>query len=235
MKIEHIKLDKRLSTVASFVRKGIVLYDVGSDHAYLPALLLSDNTITYAYVCDIADGPIKRATNTVKNAGVQDKVKICKTDGLKGIDILYPCDVSVAGMGGELIAAIIDAKPQLKNHQVRLILQPMTKQEALREYLSENGFFFEKEVTVTDGKFYTVIVCGYDGVKRSLSDVELLLGKEDARTENDEFYEYARAKADILKTVCNGKIRGGADPQREKHLVYEIEKILDRRGLQYDS
>ena len=36
-----ITLDERLSACANFVRENSVLADVGTDHAYLPAFLIS--------------------------------------------------------------------------------------------------------------------------------------------------------------------------------------------------
>ncbi len=229
MKTDVIKLDNRLSAVASQIREGITLYDVGSDHAYLPSFLISENKISFAYVCDIADGPLKRAEQTIKAAGVQDKTKLCKADGLKGIDITYPCDVSVAGMGGELICAIIDAKPELKSPDVRLILQPMTKHEILREYLAENGFCFENELTVFEGKYYTVIVSSYDGVKRDLSPLEQLFGIDGIRTEDSVFFESVRNKLMTLKAVSDGKKAGGADASFENEIIKQTEKMLNER------
>ena len=231
MKTDIIKLDERLKAVASFVRQDTVLYDVGSDHAYLPSHLISENRISFAYVCDIADGPLKRAYQTVISVGVQNKTKICKADGLKGIEITYPCDVSVAGMGGELICEIIDAKPELKNSQVRLILQPMTKHEILRKYLAENGFRFENELTVFEGKYYTVMVCSYDGVKRDLSPLEQLFGIDGIRSDDRVFEESVRNKLTTLKAISNGKKSGGADTSFEDEIIKQTEKMLNERGI----
>ena len=231
MKTEGIKLDKRLSAVASFVREGVTLFDVGSDHAYLPAYLLTEGKIPFAYVCDIADGPLLRANQTLINAEVLEKTKLCRADGLCGIELVYPCDITIAGMGGELICSIIDAKPELKNGEVRLILQPMTKQETLREYLASNGFRTEIEITAEEGKYYTVIVCVYDGNKRELSPFELIFGKSGVRNEDESFISSVKAKLSVLKAVSDGKKQGGADASYEDEIIQQIEKMLNERGM----
>ena len=227
MKETDIKLGARLSAVASSVRRGMTLYDIGSDHAYLPAYLLQNGTVPYAYVCDIAKGPLSKAESTVKTAGVADRVSLCLCDGLKGLDILPPCDIVIAGMGGELIADIIDASPDVKHDGVRLILQPMTKASELRQYLAENGFEFLSEITVTEGKSYTVISCRYIGEKTSLTEVELVLGKADIRREDADFYIGVKSKLATLKEICRGKNLGGADCSYEEKLIDEITKILN--------
>ena len=40
-----IRLDSRLSAVADFVRDGVTVADIGTDHAYLLAYLLEENKI----------------------------------------------------------------------------------------------------------------------------------------------------------------------------------------------
>lgn len=228
MKTDVIRLDKRLSAVSDQVRDGVTLYDVGSDHAYLPTYLICENKIPFAYVCDIADGPLSRAKETVSLAGVTDKVKLCKADGLNGIDIVYPCDVTIAGMGGELICSIIDAKDELKNKDVRLILQPMTKQDVLRKYLAENGFRFEKEITVEEGKYYTVIVCSYDGIKREYSPFELVFGAEGIREENQAFVNSVIDKLTVFRNVSAGKRAGGSDSSYEDEIIKQAEMLCER-------
>lgn len=231
MKTDAVKLDKRLSAASAQVRSGVVLYDVGSDHAYLPAHLIFEGKIPFAYVCDIADGPLSRAKETVALAGITDKVKLCKADGLNGIDIVYPCDVTIAGMGGELICSIIDAKDELKNKDVRLILQPMTKQDVLRKYLGQNGFRFEKEITVEEGKYYTVIVCAYDGIIREYSPFELVFGAEGIREENQAFVNSVIDKLTVFRNVSAGKKAGGSDSSYEDEIIKQAEKLLNEREM----
>ncbi len=223
----ELKLDARLSTVASLIRGGVTLYDIGSDHAYLPVSLLLDGKIPFAYICDVARGPLSKAEETVKAFGVGDRSRLCLSDGMKSVTVIPPCDISIAGMGGELIASIIDACPDVRHPDVRLVLQPMTRGEELRKYLCENGFEILCETTVFEGKYYTVISCRYTGEKYELTPSELVLGRASVRSKNGEFFAMAENKLETLKAIYYGKKRGGADCSYERKLIDEITKILD--------
>lgn len=209
------------------IRDGVTLYDIGSDHAYLPVSLLLDGKIPFAYICDVARGPLSKAEETVKAFGVGEKCRLCLSDGMKSVDVVPPCDISIAGMGGELIASIIDACPDVKDPEIRLVLQPMTRAEELRRYLSENGFEILCETTVFEGKHYTVISCRYTGNKYELSLSELLLGRSGVRNENEAFYAMAKNKLEVLSAIYDGKKRGGADCSYEEELIKEIKDIIN--------
>ena len=223
----NLNLDARLSAVASMIRDGVTLYDIGSDHAYLPVSLLLDGKIPFAYICDVARGPLSKAEETVAAYGVGGKCRLCLSDGMKSVDVIPPCDISIAGMGGELIASIIDACPEVRDTDVRLVLQPMTKSEELRRYLSENGFEILYENTVFEGKYYTVISCRYTGNKYEISPSELLIGKQDVRNENEAFYAMAKNRLSVICSICDGKKRGGADCSYEEDLIKDITEIIN--------
>ena len=58
-----MKLSKRLELLAYLVekhKKGNILADIGTDHAYLPCYLIEKNIIDKAYACDVAKGPLRR-------------------------------------------------------------------------------------------------------------------------------------------------------------------------------
>ena len=86
--------------------------------------------------------------------------------------------VVIAGMGGDLTARILDAAPWVREYHTRLLLQPMTKPDHLREYLCREGFRLELENAVISGKFvYTVFSAVYDGIPRELSLLERYIGR----------------------------------------------------------
>ena len=225
MNKENEVISKRLLAVASFVKEGQTLYDVGSDHAYLPSYLLKTGKIPRAFVSDIALGPLSKAKKTLNESGQISRAEIIQSDGLKSRALIPPCCVSIAGMGGELICKIIDEKPSLKDKRVRLILQPMTRPEILRKYLTDNGFEISKETTVLDGKPFSVLVCSYSGKKTQLSDGELLMGAEGVREENPAFFALAQKKLGQLVSVTEGKKLGKQDTEKEEKLIEYLKNL----------
>ena len=160
--MSDITLDGRLSSVAKFVRWGARFADIGTDHAYLPVFLLCRGVIERAVCSDINSGPLDNARATARAAGVFDKIDFVLADGASALSGFGITDMAICGMGGELIARIIEDAPYIKENRVRLILQPMTRQEQLRTYLYQNGFSLTDCDYVTEGgKHYTVIVWEY--------------------------------------------------------------------------
>lgn len=56
----------------------------------------------------------------------------------------------IAGMGGENIAAILAAAPWTADGCHTLLLQPQSRAESLRQFLSENGYRIAREELVLD-------------------------------------------------------------------------------------
>ena len=56
-----MKLSHRLETIASFVPKGSIVADIGTDHGYIPIWLLQQKIAVKAIAMDIGEGPLKRA------------------------------------------------------------------------------------------------------------------------------------------------------------------------------
>ena len=163
-----IRLDSRLSAVADFVREGLTVADIGTDHAYLLAYLLENNKIKNGIAADLRKGPLENAKKTLIDCGQLEKVKLVLSDGL---DILKKgdCDdIVIAGMGGILIKDILERTPWIYDKKIRIIAQPMTHAEVLREFFINNGFRIIKETAATDGKhYYCIILSEFDGKKRT--------------------------------------------------------------------
>ena len=152
----YVQLSQRLKDVATYVPKGAKLLDVGSDHAYLPIYLLEKGLITSAIAGEVVKGPYESALANVSASGFQDKMEVRLANGLAAFE---PADdvttITICGMGGRLIADILDAgKDKLKGVD-RLILQP-------NNILTENG------------KYYEIMVA--EAGHMSLSDKEVRFG-----------------------------------------------------------
>lgn len=157
-------LDFRLQTVASLVRQGSRLADIGTDHALLPCVLVKSGRCPSAIASDVRVGPAEVARRSVLAAELSEKIEVRLGDGLATVAAAEVDDIVIAGMGGETIAAILQAAPWTRCERYRFVLQPMTRAEKLRRWLFENGFEIEQERIADDGRrCYTVLCVSYTG------------------------------------------------------------------------
>ena len=154
------RLSKRLGAVASYVQKGSRLADVGSDHAYLPLFLVENSTIDFAVAGEVVQGPYQSALKNVAQAGQLEQIQVRLANGLSAIESSDQIDtITIAGMGGRLIADILEADLAKLAGVQRLILQPNNREDELRIWLQEQGFQIVAEEMVTENqKFYEILV-----------------------------------------------------------------------------
>ena len=172
-----MNIGSRLKTAAELVRQNSRLADIGTDHAYLPAYLVLSGRVVSAIACDIVKGPLDNALNTLKEYNLTEKIELRLCDGLQGVKDNEVDDIVICGMGGELIATIIDNAKWVKSPDIHLVLQPMSAVDDLRSYLSSNGFRVDEEVLVKDGKrLYIVLSVYYTGENTDISADYLLVG-----------------------------------------------------------
>ena len=222
------RLDHRLATVPPFVRPGAVVADVGTDHAYLPIVLVGSGCATRAVASDIHRGPIDRAAQHVAEYGLSDRIDTVLTDGLEGIRPYAPTDIIIFGMGGELIARILSDAPWVKDTGIRLILQPMTHAECVRTYLAEQGFALVDEVLSREsGKIYQTIVAEYTGEPYVIDEVTAELGRF-ANQKKDEPLRvpFITHRIEVLEAAAAGKERAGVDTAAERRYIEQLKACL---------
>lgn len=219
-------LGARLLRVAEFIRYGAVLCDVGTDHAKLPIYLAYAGRIERAYATDINRGPIDSANKNISDFGLSDKIKCILTDGLEGTDGLGVTDISICGMGGELIAGILERCAYIKDERLNLILQPMTHPQDLRRYLYDNGFeIYDEDLTEESGKLYVIICAKYTGKITEYSEGELYLGKILLKKErNKHFFDMCGR---VLSHLENRQRSSDEDERAQAQKLYcEIKEML---------
>lgn len=171
-------VDNRLRLCASFVRDGAKLADIGTDHAYLPVWMCQNKKCSCAIAADIKDGPLQHASDTINSANMGSMVTIRKSDGLKEFEPDEADDIVIAGMGGEMIAKIIEECSFSRDSSKHFILQPMTRSEVLVEWLCKNGYkIIQQDCCVAAKKCYTVLLVKYTGEVFATDEVFYYLGK----------------------------------------------------------
>lgn len=213
MKSSRTKPDNRLAMCADFVRKGTRLADVGTDHAYLPVYLCKSGVCTSAIAADINPEPLRRGRMTIEEAGLSDIIEARLSDGLDQIGADEVDDIVIAGMGGELIARIMDKCTFSRCADKHFVLQPMTKSEELIEWLCRNGFEIgAQDCCEAAGKCYTVLSVQYTGLTPQQDELFYYTGKLDPQKPLHR--RFLRGHADRLSKKARGDQRFAALAER---------------------
>lgn len=178
-----MKLTPRLEAAAAFVPPGSRVLDVGTDHGYLPIVLLQRGIASRAIASDVRSGPLAQARANARAAGLDARLELRQGSGLS---VVQPGEVDVAilaGMGGLLILNLLEQAPQVAGRLRRLILAPNTKVAEVRRWAAAHGFRFAGEDLVAEGWHRYAVLClepvepdARAAPQPPLSDVEAELG-----------------------------------------------------------
>lgn len=188
----RIHLDERLYLCAKNVRLGSTVADIGADHAYIAIWLVLNEVCPRAIATDLRAGPLLNAQKNVVKYGVADKIETRLSDGLDAVFPVEVEDVIIAGMGGELITQIIARANWLKDPSKHLVLQPMSAEVELREFLASQKFkIVAEQAVVSCGKVYTVMSVFFDANFCCCDDLYPYIGRlcENLTVENRLYIE----------------------------------------------
>lgn len=147
---------KRLLSVLSHLEDTRVLYDVGTDHAYLPIAAVREKGVEHAIAVDNKLGPLSRAEKNVAEAGLSQAITLKHTEGLEALTDDVDTVVA-AGLGGPTIYNVIH-EADLK-HVKRLVLQPNDHAEMVRMLCDMRHLeIVDETYAIERGKLYPVIV-----------------------------------------------------------------------------
>lgn len=181
-------LSNRLAAVGAYVPVSSKLLDVGSDHAYLPIALVKGGRIHSAIAGEVVKGPFESAVKNVAEHQLTDVIEVRLADGLAAFESIdQVTTITICGMGGRLIADILEAGKEKLVDVQRLILQPNNREDDLRAWLVANNFqIVTEEIMTENGKFYEIIVAEH--------------GKEDLSADDVRFGKFLRAeKSEIFQ------------------------------------
>ena len=89
------ELSKRLQAVADLVTVRECVADIGTDHAYIPIYLTEHKKVKKAFAMDVNEGPLIRAEEHVREAGLKEQIKMRRSNGLEK---LSPVEVQHVGL-----------------------------------------------------------------------------------------------------------------------------------------
>ncbi len=216
-----MELTPRLQTVAELVPQGSRFADIGTDHAYLPTWLILNDVIDWAIAADLRQGPLERAKDTAEKYAVSDKMDFRLCDGLTGILPGEVDTIVIAGMGGETIAHILACAPWTKEPGTSLILQPMSSQKDLRQWLGSNGYVIEQERISREDKTLYNIMLVKPGVMPDMTAAELIAGRQSNDPLRGEYLNFLITKT---SRALDGQ---RAAVQKNIYSIQQFELILE--------
>jgi tRNA (adenine22-N1)-methyltransferase len=205
-----LSLSERLTAVAAHLPKSAHFVDVGSDHAYLPCYVCLQDPSSRAIAGEINDGPYKSAEKQVKFQGLTDRIEVRKGDGLAVVEPNEVKQVVIAGMGGPLIASILEQGKDKLDQVEQLIVQPNIDARVLRKWFLANGFVLQvEEILEEAGHIYEVLVAVRAGKELydnddAIRDKQLLFGPQLLQEKNAAFQaKWQEYKRKLERNVAN--------------------------------
>lgn len=223
-------LHPRLDTLARLVPGGPVA-DIGTDHGLLPTWLLLQKRVPSAIAADILPGPLDSARRTAARWGVSLDLRLGD-----GLTVLSPGEaetIVIAGMGGDNIAAILSAAPWTREAGgPLLLLQPMSRAEALRRWLAENGYVIRGERLAREKDTLYPILSAVGGEMAPVSEAQAWGG---VLLEGDPLWrDYLARQTARLRRAAAGMVRDPALEKKREALLRTAAE-LERRAVDADS
>lgn len=176
--MKKIHLSQRLRAVLRFIPAGATIADIGSDHAHLCCRAVQEQIAIKAIAGEVREGPYQQSVDNVTEFGLTGKVSVRLGDGL---DVIKPGEANcivIAGMGGELIAEILDRGSRKLDRKTTLVLQPNIREPLVRDWLTLHGWqIIDETVAEEHPHDYEVICARFSGTDQApLSGAERLMG-----------------------------------------------------------
>lgn len=216
----------------------LVAIDVGCDHAKLAIYLVQSGICRKVTASDVNEGPVNKAREnvsrrTLMGKPLSDYIDIVHTDGLSGLQDRKPNRIFILGMGGEVISGILDRADFVRNDEnkgkIKFVLQPMTSEDKLREYLLESGYnILDEEMVEDKGRVYAVISACFDGEKREYTPAEKLLGRHNIKKGGELFNRQLDRRMRITKKAIEERKTACLDCTELEELLREMQIIAER-------
>lgn len=223
-------LSERLKLVASFVEQGTVLADIGSDHAYLPCWLIQKGLISRAIAGEVVKGPFESAKRNVQSEGLVNKITVRLANGLRAIEQKDTVEtVTIAGMGGSLIASILSNDPERLATVKRIIVQPNIHAMAIRQWAVDHSWKVVNEAIVKeDRKIYEVLVL--ERGKETYSPEEMLMGPYLLQECDDVFLEKWQGELAELSRVITALTNSAqsSEAKMKRQQLTETKDLIER-------
>lgn len=164
----------RLDTITDMAPKVETAADIGCDHGKAAVLLIESGKANRVICSDISGKSLEKAKKLANEKGLSNRMSFREGDGLSVLNVNEADAAIISGMGGELIANILNAdKDKIPGI---LILSCNTMAYVLRQWLCDNAYVIEDEELIFESGRYYPVILAREGGPIQLSDMELEFG-----------------------------------------------------------
>lgn len=150
---------KRLQTIANLIPDHSKVADIGGDHAFLLIHLAKEERLSHGIVGEVNQGPYENAKRNIQRMGVQHLIDVRLGDGLSVLNQDEFDFLVISGMGGSLIATILEQGKGKLDQVKGMVLQPNINAKIVRAWLEKHQWQLTKETIVEEGDhLYEIIV-----------------------------------------------------------------------------
>ncbi|MCD8129808.1 MAG: class I SAM-dependent methyltransferase [Lachnospiraceae bacterium] len=228
-RIENL-LPKRLKAAADMIPFYDTVCDIGCDHGYLSIYLLQQKKAHHMIAMDVNRGPLERAAENARLFGMEERMELRLSDGLKKVSPGEADFFVCAGMGGKLVMKIMSDHPRVTASMKGALLQPQSDIGAVRRFVYELGWHIEQEDIVFEqdgggrktGKYYPLFLA-VPGREETPSEEELAYGSLEKQRNpgilQDFLHYQMKIKCEAQAEVQNST----AERARERFIQLKIE------------
>ena len=208
----------RLVRIASMVKKGMITADIGTDHAFLPIMLVENGTCEKVYACDVAKGPLQAAKSNIAARGLSLKITTILTDGLCDVPEDTQC-VVIAGMGYQTAKGILERAQARLDDLQHIIVEVNRDTVSMRRWISEHGYTIVNETYVYD-RGHDYVTIDFNTQKHEPYSIQdLYLGPVLKKTGKDEYADFLKRRAEKIRYILSVSANGNPSLTEELSII----------------
>lgn len=216
----------RIEKIADMVIEGMVVADIGTDHALLPILLVQQHKTDKVYACDIVEGPLLSAKENIQKYHLEQSITPILSDGLNNV----PDDtevVVIAGMGFLTAKQILENAIERLPHFTQIITEINRDERLMREWISAHHYTIEAETYVHERKHDYSIISFTTHYHDSYTEDEIELGPCFMQQKDHGYISYLKSCIDKYDVILQ-KAKGNAPIiQKRKQIIQNYLKAFD--------
>lgn len=219
---------KRLEILVSYIDENKIVADIGADHGITSIKVYEEKNPKKVIATDISANSLQKLRDKLQNNNYN--IETIVTDGIYALNQEVN-QIIISGMGGFLIAEILEKGIEVAKKAEKLVLQPNNSQTHLRKWLHDNNFeIIDENICKEEGYFYNIIIAEFkenEEVEKYSKEAFYKYGKDNVLNKDIITKEIIEIEIQDLKDVYDRieKIDTEKTNRRKAEILEEIKYL----------